>query len=116
MLNFLFILLLSGCAMTNKKLEKARFEIGASNCLKALENKLKNSHCTRLVVSRTKQDMTVRCLKVDRYRRDFWDTWWFRISPSSLKIHPTQVEEVEQHTICHDGNVRIEAYPPEKTK
>ena len=107
-------LLLSGCMTTKKNIEKARTDIGASDCLRGLEAKLRENHCSRLEVSRARHEVSIRCMKVDRERKNLWDTWWFRISPSTLKIHPSQIETVEQHTICHDGQVRIEAYPPEE--
>ena len=107
-------LLLSGCMTTKKKIEMAKIEIGASDCLRGLEAKLVENHCSRLEVNRTRHEVSIRCLKVDRQRKNLWDSWWFRISPSTLKVHPAQVKVVEQHTICHDGHVRIEAYPPEE--
>ena len=100
--------------MTAKKeLERAKIEIGASDCLKGLELRLLENHCTKLQVTRGKHEVTVRCMKVDTQRKNFWDTWWFRITSSTLRVHPAQMDQVERHTICHDGQVRIEAYPPE---
>ena len=114
MFNFLFILTLGGCMTTKKQIEEARNEIDGVDCLIKLEAKFRESHCTRLEVKRGRHEIMIRCKKTDRDRKNFWDTWWFRMSSSMLQIHPDQIEQVENHTICIDPQVRIEAYPPEK--
>ena len=114
MFNFLFLLALNGCMTTKKQIEEARNEIDGVDCLLKIEQKLKENHCARLEVNRKQHEVLIRCLKVDRDRKNIWDTWWFRISSSILKIHPDQIEQIENHTICIDPQFRIEAYPPEK--
>ncbi len=116
MFNLLFLLTLGSCMTTNKQIEKARGVMGGVDCLVRLEKKLRKSHCSQLEVKRGMHQMVLRCKKVDRDRKNIWDTWWFRLSSSILEIHPDLIEEIEKHTICIDAQVRIEAYPPEKVK
>ena len=111
---FLFLLSMGGCMSNKKLIEQARSDIDGVNCLIKLEEKLKENHCSRLEVNRRRHEVMIRCLKVDRERKNFWDTWWFRISSSMLQIHPDQIQQVKEHTICIDPQFRIEAYPPEK--
>ena len=114
MLNLLFLLIFSGC-MTNKKMiAQARRAIDGADCLVKFEKKLKENHCFNIEVDRRQHEVVIRCKKPNNQRENFWDTWWFRLSPSMLQIHPDQVDQVEEHTICLDPQFRIEAYPPEK--
>jgi len=108
---FLFLLMFSGC-MTNKKmLAQAKASIDGSNCLAKLEEKLRDNHCGRLEVVRKEHEILVRCKKPDNQRKNFWDTWWFRISSSMLDIDAEELLLIEEHTICIDARFRIEAYP-----
>ena len=116
MLNLLFLIMIGGCVSNKKILEEARESIDGSDCLLKLEEKLIANGCKNLEVNRRKHEVLIRCKKVDNQRNNVWDTWWFRLSPSILKIHPDQLKTVEEHTICIDPRFRIEAYPPEKTK
>jgi len=113
MFSFLFLLTLGGCMTTKMQIEEARKEIGGADCLAKLEEKLKKAHCTHLEIGGGKYEITIRCKKIDKERKNIWDTWWFRLSSSIFEIHPDQVEQVEKHTICIDPQFRIEAYPPE---
>ena len=111
MFNFLFLLSFSGC-MTNKKMiEKARNEIGGVDCLIKLEKKFLENHCTSLDIHRERYYFLVRCKKTNKERKNFWDSWWFRISSIGLEIHPDYLANIEEHTICTDARFRIEAYP-----
>ena len=111
LLNFLFLLSFSGC-MTNKKLlAQAKASIDGTNCLAKLEEKLKDNQCRRLEVVEREYEILVRCKKPNNQRKNFWDTWWFRISSSMLDIDAEQLPLVEEHTICIDARFRIEAYP-----
>jgi len=113
MMNLLFLLLFTGCMTNKKQLEVAKNQI-YGNCLEEIEIKLMGVGCDNLEYFRGKDQYVFRCLRPDRMRKSFWDTWWFRLT-SSIKEWPDEmVAEVKHHTICLDGQYRIEAYPPEE--
>ncbi len=114
MFNLMFVLLLSGC-MTNKKMiENAREYMSGINCLKRLERKLEDNQCTKLEIFRERDQVVFRCHKIEKYKKNLWDTWWFRLTSSGRKFKPEDLVAVEAHTICIDPQFRIEAYPPEE--
>ena len=60
-------------------------------------------------------DITFRCEKEEKNRNSFWDSYIFRASSSSLINHYNNQDRmiINNHTICNDGYMRIEAYPPD---
>ena len=59
------------------------------------------------------KEFIFRCQKPDRFRKNFWDTWWFRLTSTGREWTPEKIDTVREHTICIDGRYRLEAYPPE---
>ena len=116
MLNFLFILLMSGCMSNKRMLNGAKNYMNGVNCYKKIERKLDDNHCTNLEIYRDDVQVVFRCMKVDRERKNIWDTWWFRITSPLLRIPPELILKIEEHTICIDAQIRLEAYPPEDEK
>ena len=114
MFSFLFAILMTGC-MTNKRmLTHARSDLNNYNCLKQIEKKLKDNHCVRLEEYKDNIQVVVRCDKPDMRRKNLWDKWWFRMTSSTLQFPPELIVQVEEHTICIDSQIRLEAYPPKE--
>jgi len=112
MFSILFLLTLNSC-MTNKKmLEQAEMSLGGIDCLSKVENKLKENHCRNIEVYRGIDSIVFRCKKVKRERKNLWDSWWFRLSPSIKEYSSLELPAIQEHTICIDARFRIEAYPP----
>ena len=115
-MKFLLLLALTGC-MTNKKmLNNAKNHMNNINCLKKIEKKFFENQGPNIEVYKERNLIVFRCKKPDIKRKNFWDTWWFRITSPILKIPPELALEIEQHTICIDSQIRLEAYPPEESK
>ena len=114
MLSFLFMLLLSGCVSNKKMLKDAREYMSNVNCLSRLERKFEDNHCTKLEIYRGHNQVVFRCHKISKYKKNMWDTWWFRLTSTGRKFTPEDLALVEAHTICIDPQYRIEAYPPEE--
>ena len=111
MFSFLFAILMTGC-MTNKRmLANAKRDIANHNCLKQVEGKLLVNQCNRIEIYREEIQVVFRCIKPDIKRQNLWDTWWFRMTSSTLQFPPELIVQVEQHTICIDSQIRLEAYP-----
>ena len=112
MMNLLFLLLFTSCMTNKKQLEIAKTQIYGI-CLEEIEIKLMENGCDNVEYFLGRDQFVFRCQRPDRMRKNFWDTWWFRIT-SSIKEWPEEViNEVRHHTICIDGRHRLEAYPPE---
>ena len=115
MFNLIFVLLLSGCMTTNKRMiENAREYMSNVNCLSRLERKLEDSQCTKLEIFRGRDQVVFRCHKTEKLKKNLWDTWWFRLTSTGQKFEAEKLPVVEAHTICSDPQFRIEAYPPEE--
>ena len=113
MFNFLFIAIISSCTPSNKKmLERAEAYIGGTDCLANVERILKENHCPNIEVYVGEDNVVFRCQKVNRERKNLWDSWWFRVSSSIKEYSELELPAIEEHTICIDAQVRIEAYPP----
>ena len=110
---FLLITLLSGCMTHKKQLEWAKTQV-IGQCLDSVQEKLIDNGCPNVEYFRGKNVYVFRCKKPDVQRKNFWDTWWFRLTSSGLKWPEDIIKEVEDHTICIDGRFRLEAYPPVK--
>ena len=113
MLNLLFALLFAGCITTKKQIEHARGQI-IGQCLEKIQAKLLENNCNNIEYYRGHDQFVFRCEKVDKMRKNMWDTWWFRLTSSIKEWPPEKLAIIEQHTICTDGLHRLEAYPPEK--
>ena len=101
--------------MTNKKmLSDAREVLSNINCLERVELKLKKNRCYNIEIYRGYDNVIFRCQKPNMKRKNFWDTWWFRLTSSSNKFEPKKLPIIEKHTVCFDSQYRIEAYPPEE--
>ena len=107
-----FILSTIGC-MKKDMIQMARGAFTNQNCAKTLETYMRSAGCSDVQMVQRPMELIIRCQKKDEARGKMWDNYWFRITPSILKIHEEQIEEVERHTICKDQSHRIEAYPPE---
>jgi len=92
-------------------IKKAKREFGTTDCIAKLERKLHENKCHDIDVVQRQQEVLIRCKKSDDQRKNFWDSWWFRITSIGLKIHPEQLLQIKEHTICTDVRFRIEAYP-----
>jgi len=110
---FLSFMFLSSC-MTNKRQLELHKNSLIGYCLEEIELKLKQNHCHSVNYRKSPTEYIFRCQKPDRYRNNFWDTWWFRLTSSGKKLPPEKEEQIRQHTICIDGRFRLEAYPPSK--
>ena len=108
----LFLLTLNGCAKRDM-VKAARNAFTNQNCVKTLETYMRSAYCPEVLIEQRDSEILLRCEKPNNKRQSVWDRYWFRISPSSLKIVPEQLPEIEQHTICIDDKHRVEAYPPE---
>ena len=110
----LCVSLLATSCMTNKKmLERAKVEV-VGICLEEIEIKLMENHCHDIEFFRGRNQFVFRCAKPDNMRKNLWDTWWFRLTPSTMKHPPEKIDEIKEHTICIDGRHRLEAYPPDE--
>jgi len=114
MLSFLFILLFSGCVSNKKMLKDAREYMSNVSCLSRLERKLEDNQCTKLEIFRGRDQVVFRCHKIEKYKKNLWDTWWFRLTSTGKKFDSEKLPTIEAHTICIDPQYRIEAYPPEE--
>tara|TARA_R100000808_G_scaffold24954_1_gene59855 strand:- start:422 stop:799 length:378 start_codon:yes stop_codon:yes gene_type:complete len=109
----LFLLSLMAC-------HKPLTHIGAKNyfsnqnCGESLKYHLGLAGCVEMAVVQTDDaEWLIRCHKPKSDRGDFWDNYVFRITPSMAGLDHQYANLIEEHTICIDERVRIEAYPPE---
>ena len=107
-----FILSTMGC-MKKDMVKAARSAFSDNNCAKTLETYMRSAGCSDATIVNRDVEVIIRCKKPDSKRKNIWDTYWFRFTPSNLKIHDSQIDEIEKHTICIDPAHRLEAYPPE---
>ena len=110
---YLLLFLSFSACMKKDLLKSARSAFTNENCVKTLETYMRSAKCSELYVKQTDTEIILRCKKKDEERGIMWDNYWFRISPSALRIIPEQMPEIEKHTICIDNSHRVEAYPPE---
>ena len=96
---------------TKKQLEQHK-NVLLGYCLEEIELKLKESGCYNIEHYKTNTEYVFRCSKPDVHRKNFWDTWWFRLTSSGKKWTPEKIGKIKEHTICIDGRFRLEAYPP----
>ena len=84
-------------------------------CLETLRKNLNEADCPQLrYTSLGVNDVMFRCHKPDAERGDFWDNYVFRISPATTQYKDAgSLELIQDHTICLDSKIRIEAYPPD---
>ena len=106
----LFLLSLMGCPKRHL-IKEARSAFTNEHCVKTLEVYMRNAKCEDVYLKKEPSAIIIKCKKEEE-SVSIWDRYWFRISPSFLKIEPKQLEEVERHTVCIDKQHRIEAYPP----
>ena len=107
-----FILSTMGC-IKKDMVKAARSAFNNNNCAKTLETYMRNSECSDVEIHERTVEVVLRCKKPESERKSIWDTYWFRFTPSNLRIHESQIKEIESHTICIDSMHRLEAYPPE---
>ena len=108
----LFLLSLVSC-------HKPLTHIGAKNyfantkCVETLKYHMSIVGCEKMQVEQeTDFQWLIRCYKPDKDRGEFWDNYVFRISPSVAIYDPKALPIIEEHTICVDHDIRIEAYAP----
>ena len=108
----LFLLSTIGC-IKKDMVKTARLAFTDNNCAKTLELYMRSAGCSDAEIVNRNVEIILRCKKPDAERHNIWDTYWFRFTPSDLKIDKSQIDEIEKHTICKDSMHRLEAYPPE---
>ena len=82
-------------------------------CLDVLKLKMKEANCNAMQSEQTEWSMLVRCYKDAGKRGKFWDNYIFRISNSKLEFEEEDQKIIDEHTICIDNVIRIEAYKPD---
>ena len=109
----LFIAMMISC-------HKPLNHIGARNyfantkCVETLKYHMKIAGCDGMQVEKeTDYQWLIRCHKPDNLRGEFWDNYVFRISPSVAMYNAKDLSVVEEHTVCIDPNIRLEAFPPD---
>ena len=109
----MWLLLIMGIAGCPKKdlVKEARSAFTNQNCVRTLDTYMRGAGCHDLYLKKEPVAVVIKCKK--EQTNSMWDRYWFRISPSFLKISPDQLPEVERHTICIDDRHRLEAYPAE---
>ena len=110
----LFLLSLISC---HKPLnhQTARHYFANTNCVETLKYHMGLAGCDKMQVEQESEvQWLVRCYKPDKERGEFWDNYVFRISPSVALYDPEDMAVVDEHTICIDEGIRIEAYDPTK--
>tara|TARA_Y100000114_G_C11609418_1_gene254362 strand:+ start:458 stop:679 length:222 start_codon:yes stop_codon:yes gene_type:complete len=73
---------------------------------------MRSAECYNVDLVERKYEIIIRCRKPDAEKTNFWEKYWFRITPVALKISDDLMPEIERHTICKDEMHRLEAYPP----
>ena len=85
---------------------------GQDNCLEVLKKMMEKSNCTKMNFKHLgPNDIMIRCYKPDEERGEFWDNYIFRMSPPNLRYNSQDQEIINQHTLCVDAGMRLEAYP-----
>ena len=97
--------------MTHKKQLDMHKSSLIGYCVEEIQNKLEKNACPNIEFVKFPTAYIFRCKKPNVQRSNFWDTWWFRLTPSGQEYHPGRLEVVLEHTICIDGRHRLEAYP-----
>ena len=112
-MNILFLLLILGCAKQSMiDHAMARELMTGNNCLEKLRTYMEEADCPQLKYTMlSEHDIMFTCHKPDQERKTFWDSYVFRISPTSMKYTEKSKKYIEQHTICIDNYQRIGAYP-----
>ncbi len=111
-MKFLLLLVLTGCAK-NGLINKARNHFANETaCMPILKEQIEKTGCSALQVEYRPDSTLIRCNKPDNERGRFWDNYIFRISSSKLRIDSKHLKTIEEHTICIDKEVRIEAWKP----
>ena len=101
-----------GC-IKQDMVKSARSAFNNNNCAKTLETYMRSTGCSDATIISRGVEVIIRCKKPDSERKNMWDSYWFRFTPSDISIHDSQIDEIESHTICIDIAHRLEAYPPE---
>ena len=119
MMNFILLLMLSSCS--NRYLIKTArmdFTQGVA-CLDTLRARMQAAGCDQIQVEHrgdaTKgeaEEILMRFYKDAGKRGKFWDNYIFRLTHAELDFADDIIKEVEEHTICIDEKIRIEAYKP----
>ena len=116
-LQLIFVALFLSCTKKPPQLAAKKKFVGKSNCLEVLKQEMLQSGCPKLSFKHLgPNDIMIRCHKPDEQRGDFWDNYIFRISPPNLIYRSEDKIIIDEHTLCVDAGVRIEAYPPENKK
>ena len=110
----LFSLLFLSCAKVPLDHTTAQSLFKNENCVTELQDHMRKSGCKHLRYTSTSDvDIMFRCIKPDNERGEFWDNFIFRASPAALTYNDEESRKlIDAHTICNDGHMRIEAYPP----
>ena len=116
-LQLIFVALFLSCAKKPPQVAAKKKFVGESNCLEVLKQEMLEAGCPKLNFRHLgPHDIAIRCHKPEEERGKFWDNYIFRISPPHLVYSPDDQVIIDEHTLCIDAGVRIEAYPPEGVK
>jgi hypothetical protein len=112
----LFLFLLFSCAKKQPLNHKTVHDIFENKvCLETLRKYMKDAGCPQVrYVNLGTEDVMFRCHKSDQDRGEFWDNYIFRISPMTMQYKDADsLKLIQDHTICLDNSIRIEAYSPD---
>ena len=110
---FLFLMSILSCGNINL-IKNARMSFHKDAlCLDVLKVKMQEANCNALQSEQTEWAMIVRCYKDAGQRGKFWDNYIFRISSSKIEFAEEDQKVIDEHTICMDNIVRVEAYKPD---
>lgn len=119
MLIWAMLLMLASCGKRSL-IKTARMEfIEGIQCLDTLRARMQDAGCDSMQVEHRgnplkgeAEEILFRCYKDEKDRGKFWDNYIFRMTYSNLQWEEEALKEIEDHTICIDKVVRIEAYAP----
>ena len=116
-LQLIFVALFLSCAKKPPEVAAKKKFVGESNCLEVLKQEMLKVDCPQLSFQHLgPHDIMIRCHKPENERGQFWDNYIFRISSSKLVYSSEDQIMIDEHTMCIDDGIRIEAYPPESIK
>ena len=112
-MNFILILILSCAKQPQIDHMKARELLNSNDCLASLKAHMELAECPELRYKMLSEyDIMFRCHKPEDQRKSFWDTHVFRVSPAWIEYTGDEKKYMDDHNICIDDHIRIEAFPP----
>ena len=116
MLLIFCLLILSSCSFKQGlDLSDVKKALQGPECLEKIKHNMDQIGCTEIAYRNLgENDIIFRCHKPKEERGDFWDNYIFRVSLAGISYSPKDQKLIEEHTLCIEDGVRIEAYPPKK--